>query len=219
MNKQTFIYRVTSDNIIKNNFRSHCHTMSVPPIQQRGFILPISLIMLLLMAMISISGSQTTTLEERMASNLYDRNIAFQAAESALREAVTTLCPLPLAPDHCVAVPVAILNLTNKTITCSTTCICLLGLCPYSTTVTPEFYSSTFNWLSDKTFTYGGALSNIPTAQKPRYVIEMIAPALSGSTIVTFRITVIAWGVNPNTVVKLQTVHKIDYSGSDSVVL
>jgi len=179
--------------------------------RKSGAVLIISLIILLLLTLIGATAIQTTTLEEKMASNLRNRNLAFQAAESALREAVTTLCPAPLSPDHCVAVPTAIQPLTNKTITS-----CANGLCPYSSSVTPEFYSTSFDWVT-KGIAYSGSLSNI--TQAPRYVIEMIAPALSGSTIVTFRITVTAWGADTNSVVKLQIVHKIDYSGSNPTVI
>lgn len=55
--------------------------------QQSGVVLVISLIMLLLLTLIAISGSQVTGLEEKMASNSRDQNLAFQAAESALRAA------------------------------------------------------------------------------------------------------------------------------------
>ncbi|MCK4494530.1 MAG: hypothetical protein KAU26_10770 [Methylococcales bacterium] len=55
--------------------------------QQSGVVLVISLIMLLLLTLIAISGSQMTGLEEKMASNSRDQNLAFQAAESALRAA------------------------------------------------------------------------------------------------------------------------------------
>ena len=41
--------------------------------------------MLLLLSLIGLSGMQSTILQERMASNLHDRNIAFQASERALR--------------------------------------------------------------------------------------------------------------------------------------
>ena len=54
---------------------------------QSGAVLPISLIMLLLLTLIGVTGSQMTGLEEKMAGNMRDRNIAFQAAEAALRDA------------------------------------------------------------------------------------------------------------------------------------
>lgn len=54
-------------------------------IKQSGVVLIVSLIMLLLLTLIGVSGVQTTALEEKMASNSRDQNIAFQAAEAALR--------------------------------------------------------------------------------------------------------------------------------------
>ncbi|MCX7100437.1 MAG: PilX N-terminal domain-containing pilus assembly protein, partial [Methylobacter sp.] len=56
-------------------------------INQSGAVLIISLIMLLLLTLIGTTAMQTSTLEEKMAGNLRDRDIAFQAAESALRDA------------------------------------------------------------------------------------------------------------------------------------
>lgn len=53
--------------------------------KQSGVVLMVSLIMLLLLSVIGVTGSQTTVLEEKMAGNDRDRNIAFQAAEAALR--------------------------------------------------------------------------------------------------------------------------------------
>lgn len=56
------------------------------PIGQRGTVLIIALVFLLLMTLVGIAAMQGTTLQERMAGNHRDRNLAFQAAEAALRE-------------------------------------------------------------------------------------------------------------------------------------
>jgi len=53
--------------------------------RQSGAVLMVSMIMLLLLSIIGVTGSQVTSLEEKMAGNSYDQNIAFQAAEEALR--------------------------------------------------------------------------------------------------------------------------------------
>jgi type IV pilus assembly protein PilX len=55
--------------------------------KQTGAILVVSLIMLLVMTLMGLSGMQTTSLQEKMSSNMRDQNIAFQAAESVLRDA------------------------------------------------------------------------------------------------------------------------------------
>jgi len=53
--------------------------------KQQGAVLAVALMILLVMTMIGISGMRGTVLQERMASNTKDRNQAFQAAESAMR--------------------------------------------------------------------------------------------------------------------------------------
>lgn len=52
--------------------------------KQSGVVLLISLIMLLLLTLIGLTGSQVTGIEEKMAGNMNDRNLAFQAAEAAI---------------------------------------------------------------------------------------------------------------------------------------
>jgi type IV pilus assembly protein PilX len=52
---------------------------------QRGTALVMALVFLLLMTMLAITAINTSTLEERMAGNTKDQNLAFQAAETALR--------------------------------------------------------------------------------------------------------------------------------------
>jgi Tfp pilus assembly protein PilX len=51
----------------------------------RGAVLLVSLVMLLLLTVIGLAGMRMVQLEERMAGNLRDRQVAFQAAEAALR--------------------------------------------------------------------------------------------------------------------------------------
>lgn len=53
---------------------------------QRGAILFVALVLLLVLTLIGVTAMQTTTLQERMAGNLRDKNVAFQAAEAALRD-------------------------------------------------------------------------------------------------------------------------------------
>lgn len=55
--------------------------------RQRGMVLVVSLIILVVITLLAISAMRVTTLEERMAGNTRDRQLAFQAAEYALREA------------------------------------------------------------------------------------------------------------------------------------
>ena len=54
--------------------------------KEEGVVLFMCMVMLLLLTVLGISSVQTTTLQQRMARNAGDTNLAFQAAESALRD-------------------------------------------------------------------------------------------------------------------------------------
>lgn len=55
--------------------------------RQRGVILVVGLIVLLVLTLLAVGSMRSTTLEERMTNNTQDAQIAFQVAEAALREA------------------------------------------------------------------------------------------------------------------------------------
>jgi len=52
---------------------------------QRGAVLIVALVLLLILTILGTAGLQDTTMEERMAGNFRDHSAAMQAAESALR--------------------------------------------------------------------------------------------------------------------------------------
>jgi type IV pilus assembly protein PilX len=54
---------------------------------QRGSVLIVGLILLLVMTMLGLSNISGTTLQEKMAGNTRDRAISFSVAETALRDA------------------------------------------------------------------------------------------------------------------------------------
>lgn len=61
----------------------HLHSRA----RQRGATLLIALVMLVVMTLLGLASIRSTSMQERMGANLYDRSLAFQAVESALREA------------------------------------------------------------------------------------------------------------------------------------
>lgn len=77
--------------------------------RERGVALPVVMILMVVMALLSLSGMNDTALQERMAGNLRDREIAFQGAEAALRDGELWLqgnsataaanTPMPLRAD------------------------------------------------------------------------------------------------------------------------
>ena len=65
---------------------------------QRGSALIVALVFLLAMTLIGVTAMQGTNQEERMAGNARDRNLAFQASESAIREGEEWLRPRNTLP-------------------------------------------------------------------------------------------------------------------------
>lgn len=69
---------------------------------QRGVALLVVLILLLIMTLLGLASLRGTLLGERMSGNLFDRSLAFQSAESALRQGETVvqgLTGIPTATD------------------------------------------------------------------------------------------------------------------------
>jgi type IV pilus assembly protein PilX len=59
--------------------------------KQDGFILVVSLILLITVTVLVVNGMRNTVFNEKMAGNHMDRNRAYQAAEQALRQGVALL--------------------------------------------------------------------------------------------------------------------------------
>lgn len=162
---------------------------TVPPRDQRGAALLIALVLLLAMTILGVSAMQTTNLQERMAGNMRDRGVGFEAAEAGLRIAESELRPLPPSP----------FNNTN-------------GL---YTEADPEDSShyKTVDWSNDGSV----RLTEVEgTAGDVRYIIERMDPVTSpsGPSLDTqqvapdrqyFRITARATGKTTDAVVILQT--------------
>lgn len=159
---------------------------------QRGTTLIVSLIMLLLLTIIGTSAIRSTLMDERMAGNTRDQQIAFQAAEAALRDAESYLTDLLQN-----AVIPAFNNSTPGLIT----------------TQTNPGRSSTwdaFAWANNSRV-YSNTLGGVTV--QPRYVIERLTTPKIGvvvgqiDEVVTYRIT--ARGTGPaGSVAYVQTVYK-----------
>ena len=60
--------------------------MPNPLNNQRGVVLVAGLLILVILSLLGITTMQTSTIEEKMTSNMSQRQLAFQAAEAALRQ-------------------------------------------------------------------------------------------------------------------------------------
>jgi len=73
--------------------------------RQRGVVLFVVLVMMLLLTIIGVTAMNNVTMEERMAGNLRDSDLAFQAAEAVLRNGENWLSPLITPPGSCTTDP------------------------------------------------------------------------------------------------------------------
>lgn len=74
--------------------------------KQRGMALVISLLLLVAITLLAVSTMRSTTMQERMASNLNDRELAKQVAESTVRDAGSQLPPVAGSLWYTDALPV-----------------------------------------------------------------------------------------------------------------
>lgn len=159
---------------------------------QRGAVLVVGLIFLVVLTIIGVTAMQVTTMEERMAANARDRSKAFQAAEAGLRD----------AEDY---MDVQITESAAALITKSVASNCANGFCGNSTAV-PSL--KTYSWDGSKDKLAGTSITGI--AEQPRYFTEYagemkcVTHCESGGWVSVWRMTVRAQGSNADTVVLLQ---------------
>lgn len=166
--------------------------------QQSGIALIISLIILLLLTIIMISALQVTTMEERMAGNSQAHNVAFQAAESALRDAEAYI--------ESGAVPFNPLRLSSAPFRNTTSPYCVDGLCSFSDPLQSEIFPNVDGGMITATTGIEGIVA------EPQYIIELIRtdPSVDSSRLyATFRITARAWGGDSNSHVELQSTYRL----------
>jgi len=163
------------------------------PEKQQGMALIVSLILLLVLTIIGLAGMDVTTLEERMAGNMKDRNIAFQGAEAALLEGEAYLASVVVLPAF---------DGSN-------------GLYEPATDGTVRW--DTVDWSDSNEVVEVSSTSFNDLSTKPAYIIEDLAAAGSedslelGSAADTsrfYRVTARSTGLTTSTVVILQSVYK-----------
>lgn len=66
-------------------------TMITLPGSQRGFVLLVGLLLLVVALLLGVTATSSTIMQEKMAGNFRDSNLAFQAAEAGTRWAMTWL--------------------------------------------------------------------------------------------------------------------------------
>lgn len=87
------------------------------PQHQQGAVLVVSLLLLLVMTVLALGASQATRLQERMAGNARDHDLAFQSAEAGLRagerlvdDPTLTAAPVPCSAEKCEVFELGVLT-------------------------------------------------------------------------------------------------------------
>ncbi len=174
--------------------------------RQRGAVLMISLIFLIVLTLLGLTASQSAILEERMSGNTRDRSVAMQSAEMALRR----------AEQHVRARKMDLAGFTDE---------CTDGLCSWmSPSSVWQGTTVAHRWdevdeeddaisYEETDLPYGAGNVTLAVDEDlpegvvaPRYLIEgkEITSVCPVSECYVYRITVRAQGGNPNTVVWLQ---------------
>ena len=189
------------------------HPLRCAPRPARGFTLVAILLMIVVVAVLALAGVGSSLMQERMAGNARDRNVAMQAAEAALRDAEAEVE-------------------ANLGATSGFDSTCGNGLCTppsmdsANPTSAPKW--TTIDW-DTQSRAYGSATNaaslkgpdNEALARQPQYFIEMLPklPPSAGESVCmgcttvavekarAYRITVRAYGVRDTTVVMLQSVY------------
>lgn len=175
--------------------------------REAGAVLVVGLVMVLLISIIGVSAIRGSNLQESMAGNMRERNLAFQASESALRIGegmVSDQVSRPLMTDS--------LGLYNDT---------------FRTPASSVLTFSDADW-KDATKVRVTALSLEYLSREPTYIVEQLDPdigigaAMEGSAIdlegmqntgdiTPYRVTARGFGGAVNSIKTLQTSYNRRY--------
>lgn len=166
---------------------------------QRGISLFMVMMFLVILSILGITAMQSSTFSARIAGNEADRTLAFQAAESALRDAEKDI--LGDCTTNCRTMPLKMREIASELGD-----TCTLGVClPNATT---PVWEDKANWTtSGRAVTYG-AITGVPAlpvvSQQPQYLMEYFVVYED----VVYRVSAVGYGANSTTQVMLQTTVK-----------
>jgi len=172
---------------------------SNPITQQRGSALVVSLSILLILTILGVSAMRTTSLEEKMAGNARDTQVAFEAAEAAMRQAETYLNTIANLNDFVAA-----------------------GTGGYYTSkgAGPEAWTVETNWTNAARHNSVIGYNTAQVGAAPKYIIQMVdsnltldeTPEQGGGyngppirEIGVFQITTRGTGISPNSRAVIQS--------------
>ncbi len=161
---------------------------------QKGAALIVCLLLLLVMTLLGVSAVMTTTMEEKMAGNIRNKHMSFQAAETALRAGEAIAANLAADTNF---------NGTD-------------GLYPRSEVADPDYPI----WMQETGVNWQNVADISGVVQDPEFIIEDFSdaprdqncmlelPPPPGCMLPIYRITARGWGQNTNAQSMLQSTYK-----------
>jgi type IV pilus assembly protein PilX len=191
---------------------------------QKGAVLIVALLFLVVLTMLGVTAMTGTTFEERMAGNARDAAVAIHSAEASLRAARDVVLGLRGAQGLSVLQTGTGPNEANFADTSNAAGVCVKGLCSPRTYakdlgVVPPEIPAGVNWAEDDgaqatTDAYApksGPNNLLGVSKQSRFIVELFCLPLVGgdidgqaSTCRVWRFTAVGWGKNPNTQVTVQ---------------
>jgi len=160
---------------------------------QRGVTLIIALIFLAVLALLGAAAAQNSVLEERMAGNTRDRDLAFQAAEAALQDAKQNIATLRTLMGDA-----GVVDASNCTVPNNPPCYLSHGN-------DAAYWTNTFVWNTTNARNPVQSLNQV--AEQPLFLLEKM-PSGPG-TLETYRVTARGVGMSPNAIAITQEVFSI----------
>lgn len=172
--------------------------------RQQGISLVVVLLFLVIMMGLGTTAIRTATIEEKLSGNERDQQIAFEAAEAALRDGERYARTALSAGSGFSAG-------------------CGNGLCLPSVSATAQWDAIDWNGPIPRAYgsvTGAGGYPDGSVSRAPRFIVELLPDMTPGSgnsiglgtrsragTGTPFRITAMGWGQRPSTQVMLQSVY------------
>lgn len=169
--------------------------------RQGGMTLLVGVVLLAMLMVLAVIGFRNTTLSERMTGNAFDRNISFQSAENAGKEALQAIESGSVLASGYYSSPLLGGGNTD------------FWTQGEGATVSTSACAATqpFSWASCSAsvaskYTFATNTNDARTAQPAQYAIELLPPAV-GSSASTYRVTTRSTGGSGNAEVVLQSIY------------
>ncbi|MES1999424.1 MAG: PilX N-terminal domain-containing pilus assembly protein [Pseudomonadota bacterium] len=173
--------------------------------RQSGIALITGLIFLVVLTLLGVTAMRATSLEERMAGNMRDRNLAMESASACLRDAEADIKNSGRI-DGLTATGVIGVSGPNSSAACKNG-FCYNGTAGFASPVWQTFSLTASPSVEYGTYTAAGDIGGVDA--DPRYLIEPFKKFLPGGNLAYFyRVTCRAVGANPSTQVTLQEIFR-----------